>query len=152
MHQWPSVAYCSPLATKSGLLEPAGGDAGRHGAAATKRKHFIILACINARNVFWYRHSLYQTAILFIVTKFVWNECSIFYMEPKSQLGPVDRASPSSPKIETSSIDWSQLSRLHLYTETESSLQNIVLNKNRTMDNVQKRNTYINVPSSQTCI
>jgi hypothetical protein len=73
-------------------------------------------------------------------------------MEQKTQLGPVHRASPYSPEIGTRSIDWAQLSRLHLNTETESSLQNGVLNKNRTMDNVQKRNSYINVPSSQTFI
>jgi hypothetical protein len=38
-------------------------------------------------------------------------------------------------EIGTSSIDWAQLGRFHLRTETESSHQNIVfLNKNRMMD------------------
>jgi hypothetical protein len=51
-----------------------------------------------------------------------------------TQLGPIDRASvytPSwcwhrCPEIGTSSIDWAQLSRFHLKTETESSLRNVV--------------------------
>jgi hypothetical protein len=44
------------------------------------------------------------------------------------------------PEIGTSSIDWVLLSRFYLKTETESSSQNVVLNKNRMMDNVQKHN------------
>jgi hypothetical protein len=47
------------------------------------------------------------------------------------------------------SINWAQLSRFHLKTDTESSLWNVVLNKNRMMDNFQKHNKYINIPSSQ---
>jgi hypothetical protein len=72
-----------------------------------------------------------------------------------TQLGPIDRASPylripvslsrgyinqaqhrpsyiplwkwhTCPEIETSSIDWTQLSRFYLKTETESSFRNIV--------------------------
>jgi hypothetical protein len=58
----------------------------------------------------------------------------------------------------TSSIDWAQLCRFYLKTEIECSLRNVVLNKkqdgvlnkNRTMDNVPKHNSCINVPSSQT--
>jgi hypothetical protein len=46
------------------------------------------------------------------------------------------------PKIGSSSIDWPQLSRFYLKTETESILRNVILNTNRTMDNVQKRNNY----------
>jgi hypothetical protein len=34
--------------------------------------------------------------------------------------------------------------------ETESILQNVVLKEDRTMDNVQNCDTYINIPSSQT--
>jgi hypothetical protein len=49
-----------------------------------------------------------------------------------------------------SSIEWAQLRRYHLKPETDSSLQNAVLNKNRAMDNVQKHNNCINTPSSQT--
>jgi hypothetical protein len=50
------------------------------------------------------------------------------------------------PEIGTSSIDWAQLSKFYLKTETESSLRNVVfrkvhrtvfLNKDRTLDNVQ---------------
>jgi hypothetical protein len=49
---------------------------------------------------------------------------------------------PPSSGIETSSIDWDQLSMFHLKTETESSLRNVVcfINKNSTMDDVQKHN------------
>jgi hypothetical protein len=63
------------------------------------------------------------------------------------------------PEIRTSSIDWAHLSRLYLKTETESTLRNVVfwkinrtvfLDKERTMDNVQKHNICTNVPSSQT--
>jgi hypothetical protein len=42
------------------------------------------------------------------------------------------------PEIRTSSIVWARLSRFYLKTELESSA--VVLNKNRTMDNVQKNN------------
>jgi hypothetical protein len=53
------------------------------------------------------------------------------------------------PEMGTRSIDWGQLSRFYLKTETESSLRNVVfcninrtvfLDKDRTMDNVQKHN------------
>jgi hypothetical protein len=56
-------------------------------------------------------------------------------------------------------IDWAQLSRFYMKTERESSLRNIVfwkinmtviLDKDMTMDNVQKHNIFTNVPSSQT--
>jgi hypothetical protein len=54
--------------------------------------------------------------------------------------------------IETSSVNWAQLSRYHLKTETESSLRNVmcVVNKNRTMDNAQTHDIFINIPLSQT--
>jgi hypothetical protein len=64
-----------------------------------------------------------------------------------------------SPAIGTSSIDWAQLSRFYLKTETDSSLRNVVLcninravylHKDRTIDNVQKHNIYTNVPPSKT--
>jgi hypothetical protein len=55
------------------------------------------------------------------------------------------------PEIRTSSVDRAQLSRHYLKTETKSSLRNVAfLYKNRTMDNVQKHNICITVPSSQT--
>jgi hypothetical protein len=53
------------------------------------------------------------------------------------------------PEIGTSSVDWAQLIRFYLKTETESSLRNVVfwninrtvfLDKDRTMENVQKHN------------
>jgi hypothetical protein len=67
-------------------------------------------------------------------------------------LDPIVRA---DPEMGTSSVDWAQLSRFYLKTETESSLQNVVLkykqdgvlDKNRMMDNVQKHNICTNVPS-----
>jgi hypothetical protein len=64
------------------------------------------------------------------------------------------------PEIGTSSIDWAQLSRFYLKTETETSLRIVVLkysykqdgvsDKNRTIDNVQKHNICVNISSSQT--
>jgi hypothetical protein len=55
------------------------------------------------------------------------------------------------PEIRTSYIDSAQLSRFYLKMATECTLRNAVfLNKNRTMDNVQKHNICINVSSSQT--
>jgi hypothetical protein len=71
-----------------------------------------------------------------------------------TQCSPIDRASPYL----LCPIDWAQLSRFYLKTETESSLQivvfcnikrTVILDKDRTMDNVQKYNIYSNVPSSQ---
>jgi hypothetical protein len=56
-----------------------------------------------------------------------------------------------SPKTETSSIYCAQLSRFHPKTEKESGLQNVVFQiKDRTMDNVQNCDSYINILSSQT--
>jgi hypothetical protein len=43
------------------------------------------------------------------------------------------------PKIGTNCINWAQLSRFHLKTETESSLRNVVLKKDRTW--IMSRNT-----------
>jgi hypothetical protein len=54
------------------------------------------------------------------------------------------------PEIRTSSIDWAQLSRFHLKTETECSLRNVVFrNINRAMGNVKKHLICANVKSSQ---
>jgi hypothetical protein len=69
--------------------------------------------------------------------------------------------SPSSGETYsgTSSVDWAQMSRFYLKTETESSLRNVVfwkinrtlfLDKDRTMDNVQQHSICTNVPLSQT--
>jgi hypothetical protein len=64
----------------------------------------------------------------------------------------------NSMEIESSSIDWVQLSKFYLKTEAESSLRNVVwwkinrrvyLDKDRAMDNVQKHNICTNIPSSQ---
>jgi hypothetical protein len=43
----------------------------------------------------------------------------------------------------TSSIDWTQLSRFYLKTETESSLRNVILNKKQ--DDVLNENTTMNM-------
>jgi hypothetical protein len=43
------------------------------------------------------------------------------------------------------------MGRLHLDTETESSLRNVMFEiEDRTMDNVQNCDSYINIPSSHT--
>jgi hypothetical protein len=56
-----------------------------------------------------------------------------------------------SEEKETSSINWAQLNRFYLKAETESSLRNIVfLDKNKTVDTVQKHSICINIPLSQT--
>jgi hypothetical protein len=52
------------------------------------------------------------------------------------------------PEVWASSIEWAQLSRFHLKTESESNLWNTVLNKKRRMHNAQKHNSFI--PLSQT--
>jgi hypothetical protein len=60
----------------------------------------------------------------------------------------------TNSEIKTSSNNWAQLSKFYLKMETESSLQNIVLeykqdgvlDKDRMMDNVQKHNICTNVP------
>jgi hypothetical protein len=66
-----------------------------------------------------------------------------------------------NPEIRTSSIDWAQLNRFHLKTETESSLRNVVfwkinrmvfLGKDRTMGNVQKHNICTHRPASSNSI
>jgi hypothetical protein len=55
----------------------------------------------------------------------------------------------STSETDISSFYWAHLSRFHLKTETESSLQNFVYsNKDRAMDNVQNCDSYINIPSS----
>jgi hypothetical protein len=55
--------------------------------------------------------------------------------------------------LDTSSIDLTQLSRFYLKTEAESRLRNVlkekqdgVLDKDKTMDNVQKRNICTSAP------
>jgi hypothetical protein len=49
-------------------------------------------------------------------------------------------------EIGDSYIDWAQLSRFFfLRTETKSSLRNFVLNKNRTMNGVQKSKLLFNI-------
>jgi hypothetical protein len=55
------------------------------------------------------------------------------------------------PETETSSIYWAQLGRFRVKTGRIQSTKRWVLNKDRTMDNVQKCGSYINIlPSSQT--
>jgi hypothetical protein len=51
------------------------------------------------------------------------------------------------PEIGTSSIDWTQLSRFYLKTETESSLRNVFLNENSTVDDVQKHTGFMSLSS-----
>jgi hypothetical protein len=68
---------------------------------------------------------------------------------PTTRRVTVEVFDPASTWV-TNYIDWAQMSTFYLKTETEFSLRNAVcLNKNMTMDNVQKHNVCINVPSSQ---
>jgi hypothetical protein len=74
------------------------------------------------------------------------------------QSGPIDRATPYlrtpaptynrvyKPNTAQTIYRWAQLSRFYRI----KSPQRCVLNKNMTMDNVQRHNIYINVLSSQT--
>jgi hypothetical protein len=87
-----------------------------------------------------HRLSLSKNMVLFIFQKNV-SEAE-FYL--RLQAYPA-----LSPEIGTSSIDWIQLSRFYLNSYTESSLRNVVvwkingtvfLDKDRMMDNDQKRN------------
>jgi hypothetical protein len=55
------------------------------------------------------------------------------------------------PEIGTSFVDWAQLSVFYLKTGTESSFLNVVLNKNRMMDNVQRHNSCNNAPQYCGC-
>jgi hypothetical protein len=54
------------------------------------------------------------------------------------------------PDRGTNSINFVQMSRFNLKIEREFSLRDVVLYNNRTMDNVQKHNNFIYIPSSQT--
>jgi hypothetical protein len=57
----------------------------------------------------------------------------------------------SGPESEIISIYWAQLSKFKLKAEAESNLRNVVFQiKDRTMDNIQNCDSYINIPSSQT--
>jgi hypothetical protein len=63
------------------------------------------------------------------LTKHIVSETGFrFRLQVKpTQLGPIDRASLYlHTKIETSFIDWTQLNRFYLKTETESSFRNVV--------------------------
>jgi hypothetical protein len=56
---------------------------------------------------------------------------------PRFQVGPSSYL--LGQEIGTSSIDWAQLSKFHLKTETESNLRSVVfLNKKRALGNVEK--------------
>jgi hypothetical protein len=77
-----------------------------------------------------YKHDVSETGL-----------CLRVHMEP-TQLGPIDRFGDRLP-LSMGPSDW-----VPLETETEFSLRNVViLNKNRTMDNV--RNDSVILPSSQ---
>jgi hypothetical protein len=100
---------------------------------------------------------------------FIWKHCPLYITKHNvletgfclrlqvkpTQLGSIDRASLD---IGTSFIDSVQLSGFYLKMKTESSLWNVFCNinrtvffdKDRTMDNVQKHNICIVVPSSKT--
>jgi hypothetical protein len=84
---------------------------------------------------------------LFIVLSLSKNRPAYFSKHNVSESGFCLRL----PEIGTSSIDWAQLSRFYLKTETECSLRNVVCWKiSRTTDNVHKHNDCTNVASSQT--
>jgi hypothetical protein len=54
--------------------------------------------------------------------------------------------SVSGPEMETSSLCWAYQSRIHLKTETEFSLRNVVCKiKERTIDNVDNCDFHVNL-------
>jgi hypothetical protein len=59
--------------------------------------------------------------------KIISHKCTAFYVYKYyvSRHYQSPCFTPSSPEIRTSSIDWAQLSRVYLKTETESSLQKV---------------------------
>jgi hypothetical protein len=78
-----------------------------------------------------------------------WDERGVLLEQYTPRGNPITSGAYSA-EIGNSSVDWVQVSRFHLKTETESSLRNVcVLNKNRTVDNVEKHNECINILSSQ---
>jgi hypothetical protein len=62
----------------------------------------------------------------------VWTLSTVLFLLKNPQrfgdwiMSPSSGGTYSGPEIGTSSIDWAQLSRCHLKTETESSLRNVV--------------------------
>jgi hypothetical protein len=49
------------------------------------------------------------------------------------------------PEKGDSSTDWTQLSRFHLKTETESKIRNVLSNRNVTVDTVQQHKICTNL-------
>jgi hypothetical protein len=69
-----------------------------------------------------------------IVQKLRFWTLSIVLSSSKNTILFIFQNTALSPEIGTSSIDWAQLSRFYLKTETESSLRNVVFCKiNRTV-------------------
>jgi DNA-dependent RNA polymerase auxiliary subunit epsilon len=77
-----------------------------------------------------------------------WAQLSRFYQKTETESSLRNVKFLNENRI--SYVDWAQLSMFYQKTETESRVRNVFLNKNRTMDNVQKHNTCIDVPSAQT--
>jgi muconolactone delta-isomerase len=82
-----------------------------------------------------------------------WAKLSTCYLKTETELGQIeyvlpedgDRIGPNWVRVTwRRRQNWAKLSTCYLKTETESSLRNVV-NRNRTMDNVQKYNTCISV-------
>jgi hypothetical protein len=70
--------------------------------------------------------------------------CCIFIGKAKCVSSGRHCLSVGGTETDIRSIYWAQLSRFHLKTETESSLQNVVfLIKGRTMNNVQDSDSYV---------
>jgi hypothetical protein len=99
----------------------------------------VTILDIIHRHLFYLKHSISEI-----------GSCLRIQVQ-QTQLAPVDRSS-LCVKRQTSSVYWAQQNVLHLETETESSIQKVVFSiKDRTMDNVQNCDSYINTPSPQTC-
>jgi hypothetical protein len=79
----------------------------------------MIYPDIIHRFVFYLKHKVLESGF-----------CLRLQVEP-TQLGPIEKVSISGQDPETSSFYWAHLSRFRLKTETESGLQNLVLNKSQ---------------------
>jgi hypothetical protein len=132
----PSLLY-RPFSISTVISHPSSLDSDVIKLTTTKFNVTEIYISMNYYNYYVFGH--YPSSCLCLKT-----QCYLFF---------------SGLEIGTNSIDWAQLSRFYLKAETESSLRNVVywkinrtvfLDKDRTMDNVQKHNSCINVPSSQT--
>jgi hypothetical protein len=89
--------------------------------------------CIVQKQEFSMRDTLDERRSIFIRDESIFSSERMLHTDYYRK-GSVEKKNLTRrcPEIGISSIDWSQLSRFYLRTETESNLRNVVLNENRT--------------------